>query len=125
MSDDAPPRLTVACLCAQWCGTCRDYRAVFDAAVRAEEASHPAHGIGAVWIDIEDEADLLGSVDVENFPTLLLARGDAVLFFGTVTPHAATLARLIQAALEGGLAHQGGESADDAVQQLASRLRQR
>ena len=88
----------VACLCAQWCGTCRDYRAVFDA-LRDE--------IGAaarfVWVDIEDEADALGDTDVEDFPTLLVARGDAVLFFGPITPHPASLARLVQGALDGDL----------------------
>ena len=26
-----PPILDVVCLCAEWCGTCRDYRATFDA----------------------------------------------------------------------------------------------
>ena len=29
-----------------------------------------------VWIDIEDEADMLHPLDVEDFPTLLLAVGD-------------------------------------------------
>lgn len=95
-ADDSP--LLVACLCAQWCGTCRDYRAVVDA-LAAEI------GAAAVfkWVDIEDEADALGDLDVENFPTLLVARGDAVLFFGTLTPHPPTLARLVQSALAGEL----------------------
>ena len=90
--------LLVACLCAQWCGTCRDYRAVFDAL---------RDGIGAaarfVWVDIEDEADALGDIDVEDFPTLLVARGDAVLFFGPLTPQPSTLARLVRSALNGDL----------------------
>ena len=88
----------VACLCAQWCGTCRDYRAVFDA-LRDE--------IGAaarfVWVDIEDKADALGDTDVEDFPTLLVARGDAVLFFGPLTPQPPMLARLVRSALNGDL----------------------
>lgn len=33
------------------------------------------------------------------FPTLLIARGARVLFFGPVTPHAQTLARLVENAL--------------------------
>ena len=28
---DTPPEFLIACLCAAWCGTCRDYRAGFDA----------------------------------------------------------------------------------------------
>ena len=92
------PLLRVVCLCAAWCGVCRDYAAPFDEA---------AAGFGAravfTRLDIEDEAELLGPVDVENFPTLLIARGSKLLFFGTVTPHAQTLTRLVQGALAGEL----------------------
>ena len=110
-----PLRLTVACLCADWCGTCRDYRADFERAVQA-----PA-GLDGVWIDIEDEAELVGAIDVQNFPTLLIARGDEVLFFGPVTPHLSTLTRLMQAAVAGST-HLGGEAPDAEVQALAARL---
>ena len=109
--------LTVACLCAEWCGTCRDYRAVFEQAVQGLLDS----GVHGRWIDIEEESDLVGAIDVDNFPTLLIARGTEVLFFGTVTPHASTLTRLIQAAREG-QARLGGEAPDADVRALASRL---
>ena len=49
-----------------------------------------------LWVDVEDEADLIDPVEVENFPTILIAKGDAPLFFGTVLPHVETLERLIQ-----------------------------
>ena len=90
--------LRVVCLCAAWCGVCRDYATLFDEAA-------PAFGARAVFtrLDIEDEAELLGNVDVENFPTLLITRGEQALFFGTITPHAQTLARLVQGALAGEL----------------------
>lgn len=80
----------VACLCAAWCGTCRDYRAGFDAMA--------AHFPGArfVWLDIEDDADLVGDYDVENFPTLLIQRHDSVLFFGTLLPHHHILHRTLE-----------------------------
>ncbi|HVL74867.1 MAG TPA: thioredoxin family protein [Noviherbaspirillum sp.] len=81
----------VACLCAAWCDTCRAYRPGFDALA----AAHPDKRF--VWIDIEDQADLVGDIDVENFPTLLIQRGDAVSFFGTVLPDAKLADRLIQA----------------------------
>jgi thioredoxin 1 len=86
--------LRVVCLCAAWCGVCRDYTAVFEQAAAT-------FGTQAEFtqLDIEDEAELLGAVDVGNFPTLLIARGAQVLFFGTVTPHAQTLLRLVQSAL--------------------------
>ena len=90
--------LLVACLCARWCGTCRDYEPVL-----AALASTHGPALATAWVDIEDEADALGDIDVEDFPTLLIARGDAVLFFGPVTPQPATLGRLVQSALAGEL----------------------
>ena len=93
----------MACLCAQWCDTCRDYAPVFAAC---------AAGFGAqvqpLWIDIEDDAELVDGIDVENFPTLLLARGDALLFLGPITPQPQTLARLVASALAGELTPGGG-----------------
>ena len=90
--------MRVVCLCAQWCGVCRDYTALF------EQVSADFGGAAEfAWVDIEDEAELLDSVDVDNFPTLLIVRADQPLFFGTITPHAATLARLVQGALAGEL----------------------
>ncbi|MEO8807060.1 MAG: thioredoxin domain-containing protein [Burkholderiaceae bacterium] len=90
--------LTVVCLCAAWCGVCRDYAAPFEQAALAFGAQAEF-----TQLDIEDEAELLCSVDIENFPTLLIARGDQVLFFGTITPHVQTLTRLVQGALAGEL----------------------
>jgi thiol-disulfide isomerase/thioredoxin len=98
-SPAAEPPLLVACLCAQWCGTCGAYRAAFDA-LAAEIGAQAQF----VWVDIEDQADALGDVDVEDFPTLLVARGDTLLFFGPLTPQPSTLARLLRSALDGDLA---------------------
>jgi thioredoxin-like negative regulator of GroEL len=81
----------VACLCAAWCDTCRQYEAGFDALA----ARHPDKRF--VWIDIEDQADVVGDFDVENFPTLLIQRGDTVAFFGTVLPDLQLADRLILA----------------------------
>jgi len=80
----------VACLCAAWCDVCGQYRPDFERLA----ARHP--GTRFVWIDIEDQADTIGDIDVENFPTLLLQRGDIVAFFGTVLPDAHIAERLIQ-----------------------------
>ena len=60
-------RLNVVSLCAQWCGVCRDWRPVLDQLA----GSHPQ--VAWRWLDIEDEADLLDDLDVETFPTLLVA----------------------------------------------------
>lgn len=90
--------LLVACLCAAWCRTCDDYLPT----LKAQRDATPRSTFR--WVDIEDEEDALGDVDIENFPTVLIARGDAVLFFGTITPQPTTLARLVQAAQAGELA---------------------
>jgi len=90
--------LQVICLCAGWCGVCRDYRAVFDEARATFGAAADFR-----WIDIEDEAALLDDIDVEDFPTVLIARGDRPLFFGPITPQPGTLARLVQGGLTGDL----------------------
>ena len=87
-----PPQQTllVACLCAGWCGACREYKPLF------EQLQQEFAGAQFLWIDIEDEADLVDPVEVENFPTLLIASGAEPRFFGTVTPHLDTLRRLIK-----------------------------
>jgi thiol-disulfide isomerase/thioredoxin len=91
-----PPPLLVACLCAEWCGTCKDYRAPF----LQLQTEFPSARF--MWIDIEDEAELVDPIEVDDFPTLLIAAHGQPQFFGTVTPHLDTLRRLIQSALEPG-----------------------
>ena len=56
----------VICLCADWCGTCRDYRTML-----ADEAPRHA-GTAFAWVDVEDDDELLGDLDIETFPTLLV-----------------------------------------------------
>ena len=94
---ESPP-LLVACLCAEWCGSCRDYHAVFESL-----AAKAPPGTRFRWIDIEDEADLADGLEVESFPSLLIARGDEVLFVGPVTPHANAAVSLIERASAGRL----------------------
>lgn len=84
-----PFEMLVACYCAAWCDTCTVYRERFD---RLAD-QHPEHVF--VWIDIEDHPELLGDEDVENFPTLMIERQTAVLFFGTMLPHIQQLERLL------------------------------
>jgi len=86
----AGERWIVACLCAAWCGTCGSYRAAFEDVA----ARHPDKFF--VWIDIEDHADVVGDLDVENFPTLLIQRHELVAFFGTMLPDPGLAHRLVQ-----------------------------
>ncbi len=89
-----PASLLVVCLCAQWCGVCRDYRARF----AQVQARFPQ--VQFLWIDVEDDADLLDPLDIEDFPTLLVAADGAPRFFGPITPQSETLERLVRAQLQ-------------------------
>lgn len=48
------------------------------------------------WIDVEDEDEAMGDVEIETFPTLLIARGNEPLFLGPVAPSAAQTLRMIE-----------------------------
>lgn len=98
------PSVLVVCLCAEWCGVCRDYAQTFG---QMQERFPQARFL---WIDVEDESDLLHPLDVENFPTLLVIVDDAPRFFGPLRPQPETLERLIRAQIE-----------DAGVQALTSR----
>ena len=112
-SSSANLPLLVACLCAQWCGSCREYRSTFQQVVETFPQMR------FVWIDIEDEADLVDPVEVENFPTLLVAAEDGPRFFGPLTPHRETLLRLLRAQTE---APTAPVLADAEVHALAQRI---
>ena len=80
----------VVCLCAAWCRTCDAYRSVLDTAA----AEYP--GTRFIWVDVEDEAALVGDLDIETFPTLLMAdAAGQVRFWGALPPQAGVLARML------------------------------
>jgi thioredoxin-like negative regulator of GroEL len=107
----AQDHLIVACLCAAWCGTCASYRAVFEELA----ARHPDKYF--LWVDVEDHADLVGDLDVENFPTLLIQRHAHVAFFGTMLPDPLVAHRLIES--------QASLSDEELAQQAASTAERR
>lgn len=88
--------LVVIALCAEWCGTCREFRPVLEHVA----AAHPE--ILTAWADIEDDADIVGDIDLDSFPTLAIFRHGEALHFGPSLPLEAVLARLIESiALDG------------------------
>lgn len=105
--------LQLACLCAAWCRLCEGYAATIEAVVAEFE------GVELCWVDIEDEAALLGDLDVETFPTLLLHADGEVLFGGVVEPQPHRLRRLLAAAASGKLSQ---PAVDASLVALAQRL---
>ena len=79
----------VACFCAEWCGTCREYKEGFDTL----QAAFPH--IDFLWFDVEDAPEWSENFDVENFPTILIQRNNLVLFYGAMLPHHSQLQRMI------------------------------
>ena len=104
----------VVCLCADWCGTCREYRPLFDSLAR----EHPQ--MRFVWVDVEDASDIAGDLDVETFPTLLIADGATARFLGPLLPQAPVLARLL-ASLRAG---ESGTGAGQEAQAVFDRVRE-
>jgi thioredoxin 1 len=113
-----PAVLSVTCLCAAWCHLCDSYRPVLQAVVGefvARGGARPAR-----WVDIEDEAALVGDVDVETFPTLIVQDAQRVLFAGPLMPQPQTLRRLLASLAEW---PQAQRDVAPAVLALAARLR--
>jgi len=94
--DPAAPLL--ACLCAEWCGVCREFRALFEQSALANpQVQH-------VWIDVEDHPDVPGDLDVETFPTVLVSNAIGHGFLGTIEPRGTVLQALIDNLARGAFA---------------------
>jgi hypothetical protein len=119
----AHPTIHIACLCAAWCRLCDEYRPLLLAL--ANEFTRA--GVRALWhwVDIEDEADLVGDLDVETFPTLVIADDSHVRFAGPVTPQRETLQRLLRATVLDAQPGTAWPAVDAAVQAFAVGMRRR
>lgn len=106
--------LAVVVFCAEWCGTCREFRPVLERL----SAAHPQ--IAFSWVDIEDDAELAGDVEVESFPTLAILRAGQPLYFGVSLPLENVVAPLLRVAAS---ATRPLSAVPDAVVAFAERLR--
>lgn len=89
LSDAAAPR-RVYCLCAEWCGVCRQWRAQFEALAAALPQAV------FVWVDVDAHEEVLDLIEIETFPVLLIAQGDEPLFCGPIQPAEPVLRRLLE-----------------------------
>lgn len=97
-----PDALLVACFCADWCKTCKQYQPAFEAlAARWPQAC-------LIWIDIEEQPELLGDEDIEDFPTLQIQNENGTVFYGPMLPHIEHLERLLRSVSAQSATVQGG-----------------
>ncbi len=89
VADDPRSGRLVVVFCAAWCNTCDDFRKTFDDLAAARR------GTRFVWLDIEDDADVVGDIDIDNFPTIAAFDADRLLHFGVSLPQCAIVARLL------------------------------
>lgn len=81
--------LLAIALCAHWCTTCREFQPAFARLAIAR----PDWCL--LWVDIEDDAALVGDLDVDTFPTLAVFTGATLRHFGPVLPNPALVGRLL------------------------------
>ena len=81
--------LLVACLCATWCKTCTEFRGTFDKLAASNADAR------FVWLDVEEDSALVGDIEIENFPTLAVFRGDRPLFYGVTMPQEGVVMRTL------------------------------
>lgn len=86
--------MRVFCLCAAWCTACAEYKAVFQA-VQTDFSKRFTNKVCFSWVDVEDQADVVDPLELENFPTLLIAQEDRAVFLGPLTPQRQTLERML------------------------------
>lgn len=85
----AAGRRLVACLCAGWCSACAAWHGTF------AELSREFADDCFVWIDIEDNDELVAAVEVETLPVLLVQPADGLAFVGPLEPRASVLKSML------------------------------
>jgi thioredoxin 1 len=102
---------------------CDEYAPVLEQV--ASELVRDGRTLRRHWIDIEDEAELVGDFDVETFPTLVVIGPDGVRFAGPLTPQPDTLRRLLRATVVEAQADSHWPAVEPAARAFAARLQAR
>ncbi|AGF47083.1 Thiol-disulfide isomerase [Candidatus Kinetoplastibacterium desouzaii TCC079E] len=79
----------IACLCAEWCGICREYKSKF------HELSEKMTEHYFYWIDVEENIDLINDEDITDFPTILIQNRRKIFFLGPVNTNINRLIKII------------------------------
>jgi thiol-disulfide isomerase/thioredoxin len=66
-------------LCARWCSVCRDF--FLSCKTTAARYSQQYPDTFFLYLDIEEDENITGDIDVDNFPTLLVFRNETLLHF--------------------------------------------
>lgn len=91
MTQEPASELLVVCLCAIWCNTCTEFRGTMG------RLGQSLPGAEFAWLDIDDDSALVGEVEIENFPTLAVFRGDVPVFYGVTMPQEGVVLRMLTA----------------------------
>lgn len=83
---------TIVCYCAAWCRTCQTFEKQFQPLA----SQHPEHIW--VWVDVEEQEDLLIDEDLENFPTVLVQNKKGSVFYGPLPPFSEHIERVLKQA---------------------------
>ncbi|MCL2297094.1 MAG: thioredoxin family protein [Proteobacteria bacterium] len=89
-SSTGAPTWLVVCLCAEWCAVCRDFRPAYHTLAQQQP------DILFAYLDIEDDEALIGALELDDFPTLAIFRGDALIHFGVVKAKHDNIVQLLQ-----------------------------
>lgn len=91
--NDAPLYMAVF-LCARWCFVCRDFFTMCEKIARDYHARHPDTLF--LYLDIEDDEAIVGDIDIDDFPTLLVFRNEVPLHFKPVMAREETIIQCLK-----------------------------